>query len=162
MMATMRSTWARRPSMLAIALFVGVSLLFVASGAAQTLGSASGEISFHRDVLPILRKDCVACHRPGGVGAYQTGLDLTSYAGIMKGSRWGPLVVAGWAFRRSFVAAPAWRTAALAMACAASGAATMSVVCSVGSPAHVLVGHGALMFVAALVGAGLGRRFGQV
>jgi Negative regulator of sigma F len=74
----------------------------------------------------------------------------------------GPLVVAGWAFRRSFVAAPAWRTAALAMACAASGAATMSVVCSVGSPAHVLIGHGGLMFVAALVGAGLGRRFGQV
>ncbi len=95
MMATMRSTWARRPSMLAIALFGGMSLLFVASGAAQTLGTASGEISFHRDVLPILQQNCVACHRTGGVGYDQTGLDLTSYAGIKKGSRWGPLVVAG-------------------------------------------------------------------
>jgi hypothetical protein len=74
----------------------------------------------------------------------------------------GPLVFAAWAFRRSFVVAPAWRTAALAMACAASGAATMSFVCSVGSPAHVLIGHGGTMFVAALVGAALGRRFGRV
>jgi hypothetical protein len=74
----------------------------------------------------------------------------------------GPMVLAGWAFRRSFVVAPAWRTAALAMACAATGAATMSFVCSVGTPAHVLIGHGGMMFVAALIGAALGRRFGGV
>ena len=74
----------------------------------------------------------------------------------------GPMVLAGWAFRRSFVVAPAWRTAALAMACAATGAATMTFVCSVGSPAHVLIGHGGMMFVAALIGAALGRRFGEV
>lgn len=95
MMATMRSAWARRPSMPAIALFAGMSLFFVASDATQTLGAVSGKISFQRDVLPILQKNCVACHRTGGVGHYQTGLDLTSYAGVMKGSRWGSLVVAG-------------------------------------------------------------------
>ena len=74
----------------------------------------------------------------------------------------GPLSLAVWAFRRSFATAPAWRTAALGMACGAAGAATMSFVCSVGTPAHVIVGHGGIIFVAALGGALLGRRFGQV
>jgi negative regulator of sigma F NrsF-like protein len=72
----------------------------------------------------------------------------------------GPMVLAAWAFRRAFVVAPAWRMAAVAMACGATGAATMSLVCSVGSAAHVLVGHGGVMFVAALVMAALGRRVG--
>jgi hypothetical protein len=74
----------------------------------------------------------------------------------------GPLVLAAWAFRRSFVAAPAWRSAALGLACGAAGAATMSLVCSVGSAAHVLVGHGGMMLVAAVCGALLGRRLGGV
>jgi hypothetical protein len=74
----------------------------------------------------------------------------------------GPFVLAGWAFQRSFVVAPSWRTAALAIACGASGAATMVFVCSVGTPAHVLIGHGGPMFVGAIVGALVGRRFGQI
>jgi len=73
----------------------------------------------------------------------------------------GPLVLAGWAFRHTFAAAPAWKMAALGMACGASGAATMGLLCSVGSPGHVLVGHGGPMVAAALVGALLGRRVGQ-
>ncbi len=73
----------------------------------------------------------------------------------------GPLVLAMWAFRRSFVAAAGWRSAALGMACGAAGAATMSLVCSVGSPAHVLVGHGGMMLVGAVAGALLGNRFGR-
>jgi hypothetical protein len=73
----------------------------------------------------------------------------------------GPLALAAWAFRRAFVAAPAWRMAALAMACSAVAAATMAFLCSVGSPAHVLVGHGGLMLVAGVGGALLGRRLGE-
>jgi hypothetical protein len=73
----------------------------------------------------------------------------------------GPIVLAAWAFRRSFVAAPAWRSAAVGLACGAMGAATMSLVCSVGTPAHVLVGHGGMMLVAGVAGALLGKRFGR-
>jgi hypothetical protein len=73
----------------------------------------------------------------------------------------GPMVLAMWAFRRAFVAAAGWRSAALGMACGAIGALTMSLVCSVGSPAHVLVGHGGMMLVGAVVGALLGRRVGR-
>jgi hypothetical protein len=73
----------------------------------------------------------------------------------------GPMVFAAWAFRRSFVGAPAWRTTAVAIACAATGAATMSLVCSSDSPAHVVIGHGGAMLVAALFGSALGDRFGR-
>jgi hypothetical protein len=73
----------------------------------------------------------------------------------------GPLVLAAWAFRRSFAAMPAWRTATLGMAGGAAGAATMSFVCSVGTPAHVIVGHGGIILVAAIAGAVFGRRLGQ-
>ncbi|MDP8999137.1 MAG: NrsF family protein [Myxococcota bacterium] len=72
-----------------------------------------------------------------------------------------PLALACWAFRRAFVGAPAWRVAALAMACAATGATTMSFLCSQGSPVHVLVGHGGMLLVAGLGGAALGRRLGE-
>ena len=73
----------------------------------------------------------------------------------------GPLLLAAWAFRGAFVAAPAWRMAALSMACSAMAAASMSLLCSVGSPLHVLVGHGGMMLVAGLGGALLGRRVAE-
>ncbi len=73
----------------------------------------------------------------------------------------GPLALALWAFRRSFVAAAPWRMAALGMGCSAVAAASMTFLCSVGSPAHVLVGHGGLMLVAGVAGALLGRRLGE-
>jgi hypothetical protein len=47
------------------------------------------------------------------------------------------------------------------MACAALAAASMSILCSVGSPAHVLVGHGGMIAVAGIAGALAGRRLGQ-
>jgi hypothetical protein len=74
----------------------------------------------------------------------------------------GPLVLAGWAFRRSFVVAPTWRMSSLAMAAGAAGAATMVFICSVGTPVHVLVGHGGPMVVGALLGVLLGRGVGQI
>jgi hypothetical protein len=73
----------------------------------------------------------------------------------------GPAILAGWAFRRSFAAAAGWRAAALGIACAALAAASMGVVCSTGSAAHVLVGHGGVIFVAGAAGALLGSRYAR-
>jgi|HubBroStandDraft_1064217.scaffolds.fasta_scaffold163114_1 hypothetical protein len=72
-----------------------------------------------------------------------------------------PLALAAWAFRGVFVAAPGWRLAALGVSCAGLAAATMSVACSVGSPAHVILGHGGMMLVAGIGGAIFGRKIGQ-
>lgn len=52
-------------------------------------------VSFKDDVQPILQGHCVACHQPGAEGTVKSGLDLTSYAGLMKGTKLGPMVVAG-------------------------------------------------------------------
>lgn len=54
--------------------------------------------SFKDEVFPIIQKYCVECHQPGGEGYQKSGLDMTSYEGIMKGTRHGPIVVPGDAF----------------------------------------------------------------
>jgi mono/diheme cytochrome c family protein len=51
------------------------------------------KISFSQDILPIFRGRCVGCHQPGGEGYEKSGLDLTSYEGLMKGTKLGPMVI---------------------------------------------------------------------
>ena len=52
-------------------------------------------VSFRYNVQPILQSNCVECHRPGGQGYEASGLALDSYAGLMRGTRHGPVIVAG-------------------------------------------------------------------
>jgi len=54
-----------------------------------------GEVSFKEDIKPILHDYCISCHSPGGRGHAKSGLDLTSYAGLMKGTKFGPVVIPG-------------------------------------------------------------------
>ena len=56
---------------------------------------APHDVSFSADVQPILQKRCVECHVPGGPGYNASGFDMNSYAALMKGGRYGPLVVPG-------------------------------------------------------------------
>lgn len=51
--------------------------------------------SFAEDVAPIFKGRCISCHQPGGEGYGKSGLDLTSYAGLMKGTKFGAVVVPG-------------------------------------------------------------------
>src|SRR6185369_12175176 len=51
--------------------------------------------SFREDIVPIFKGRCESCHQPGAAGVEKSGLDLTSYAGVMKGTKFGPMVVAG-------------------------------------------------------------------
>lgn len=59
---------------------------------------AADNASFKGQIIPILEKHCFECHTPGGEGQAASGLDLTSYEGIMKGTSHGPVVVPGDAF----------------------------------------------------------------
>ena len=52
-------------------------------------------VSFSEDILPLLQWRCASCHQPGGQGYEASGLDLTSYAGVMKGTKFGAMVVPG-------------------------------------------------------------------
>jgi mono/diheme cytochrome c family protein len=51
--------------------------------------------SFAEDVFPIFKGRCVDCHRPGGQGYEASGLDLTTYEGVMKGTKHGAMVIPG-------------------------------------------------------------------
>lgn len=67
--------------------------------AAWAATAAAGEHpSFKAQVFPIIREHCLECHRPGEIGYEVSGLDLRTYEGLMKGTRYGPIVVPGDAF----------------------------------------------------------------
>ena len=57
--------------------------------------AAPAEMSFKEDVFPIFKGRCIDCHQPSGQGYEQSGLDLTTYQGVMKGTKFGPIVVPG-------------------------------------------------------------------
>ena len=54
---------------------------------------AADTASFADDVFPIFKGRCVGCHAPGLEGFEKSGLDLTTYEGVMKGTKFGPMVV---------------------------------------------------------------------
>lgn len=57
--------------------------------------SGEREVSFKRDVMPILKTNCLECHAPGGKGERQSGLHMDTYESLMKGTMHGPVVVPG-------------------------------------------------------------------
>lgn len=80
------------------ALIAGVASLSLASVfialPAQEVCAAE-QLSYKEDVAPILLGRCLSCHTPGGQGTQASGLDLSTYAGLMKGTKFGPMVVPG-------------------------------------------------------------------
>jgi len=52
-------------------------------------------ISFSRDVRPILDQNCIACHQEGGEGMEASGFSMMSYDDLMRGTKFGPMVIAG-------------------------------------------------------------------
>ncbi len=67
-----------------------IVLLAVASP--LSLKADDSPVSFHREVLPLLRTNCVVCHKPGKL---KGGLDLTTHVGLMAGGVSGSIVEAG-------------------------------------------------------------------
>lgn len=49
--------------------------------------------SFAEDILPLLKWRCAGCHQSGGEGTEKSGLDLTTYEGVMKGTKFGKMVI---------------------------------------------------------------------
>jgi hypothetical protein len=53
------------------------------------------QVSYKAEVGPILQQYCVECHKPGGKGTEKSGLDMSSYDSLMKGTKFGPVVNPG-------------------------------------------------------------------
>jgi cytochrome c len=65
----------------------------LASFAGPACAASAPKLSFAQDIVPILRGRCVSCHQPGAEGTEKSGLDLTTYEGLMKGTKHGPMVI---------------------------------------------------------------------
>jgi hypothetical protein len=52
-------------------------------------------VSFTEDIAPLLQWRCGSCHQPGGQGYEKSGYNLTTYEGVMKGTKFGPMVIPG-------------------------------------------------------------------
>ena len=74
-----------------MAALLGSCLLVTGNGFAE----GRGRTSFREDVQPILQFRCLQCHQTGGPGIAFSGLDLSTYAGLMKGTHFGPVVMPG-------------------------------------------------------------------
>ena len=77
--------------------FAALVAMALAAGSAPGARAAQ-EVSFALDVRPILESRCVACHHTageGGEGYAASGLDLSTYEGVMAGTRHGPVVIPG-------------------------------------------------------------------
>src|SRR5450631_93353 len=62
---------------------------------AKKTAASQSKMSFSEDVVPIFKGRCESCHQSGGEGAQKSGLDVTTYAGLMKGTKFGAMVVPG-------------------------------------------------------------------
>jgi len=75
--------------------------LFCLVLATLSLSMASGcapkqpEVSYKNDVAPILAANCASCHVPGQPGYVASGFELGGYDSLMKGTRFGPVVIPG-------------------------------------------------------------------
>ncbi len=69
------------------------TLILLLSSALCTSSIAKDDIvSFHREVFPILRTNCIACHKPG---KSKGGLNLTTHAALLKGGDDGQVISSG-------------------------------------------------------------------
>lgn len=57
--------------------------------------STEKQTGFITDVKPIMDKYCAECHSPGGQGALESGFIVDSYASVMQGTKYGPVVEPG-------------------------------------------------------------------
>lgn len=53
------------------------------------------QVSFARDIRPVLERQCLPCHASGGPGSDASGLRLDGYAALLAGTRLGAVIVPG-------------------------------------------------------------------
>lgn len=56
---------------------------------------AAAPMSFAKSVQPILKANCLQCHQPGGIGYERSGLDMRTYKSLMKGTKYGKVILPG-------------------------------------------------------------------
>ena len=71
-----------------IAITLSIATAVIATG-------CSKEVSFSKDVKPIITDRCLECHDGKGEGSEESGLVLVTYDDLMRGTKFGQVVVPG-------------------------------------------------------------------
>jgi len=69
--------------------------LLILAPAMLLSGCGQGGVSFTDDIQPIIENSCISCHSGTGEGANVSEYLMTDYASVMKGTKYGPVVVPG-------------------------------------------------------------------
>ncbi|HEX9626920.1 MAG TPA: c-type cytochrome domain-containing protein [Acidiferrobacterales bacterium] len=72
---------------------LGITSVLVISLAA--VAACTREVSYSRDVKPILQAKCLSCHDGSGEGSQKSGFSVKDYAGLSKGTKFGDVIVPG-------------------------------------------------------------------
>jgi len=65
--------------------------------------SYASPLSYAHDVQPIIKANCLQCHQPGGEGYERSGLDMRTYKRLMKGTKFGSVIVPGDSFDSTLI-----------------------------------------------------------
>lgn len=60
-----------------------------------TACSSEEPVSYSQSVEPVLQANCLSCHSAGGEGFAASGFSMESHEALMKGTRFGPMIIAG-------------------------------------------------------------------
>jgi len=71
-----------------------ITLSALAVAALQT-GCGEKAVTYQANVKPIIDANCVSCHVPGGAGYEKSGLRMDSREALLKGTKFGAVVVPG-------------------------------------------------------------------
>ena len=63
-----------------------------------SMTGCSRTVSYSQDVFPILESNCLACHRAGEKGYEASGFSMETYEDLMKGTKFGSVIVPGSGF----------------------------------------------------------------
>jgi len=69
--------------------------VLILTSAIALVGCGQREVSYAKDIRPILEKSCIECHNATGEGQLASALSLLAYEDLMKGTQFGPVVVPG-------------------------------------------------------------------
>ena len=64
-------------------------------GIALVSAGCSQDVSFSKDVNPILQEKCLSCHDGTGEGIEASGFSVRSYDDLMKGTKFGKVIEPG-------------------------------------------------------------------
>ena len=74
---------------------IALSLPIVALAALSGCENSQETVHFQADIKPILDSNCTECHRADGAGTAASGLQTVTYETLMKGTKYGPVIVPG-------------------------------------------------------------------